>query len=133
MSVKDIFNNIYNDINMGKLMHSQKKVFQYHLIQQKFSKEWPGSEPGPPWWEACNWPLVTCVCVCVRARVYMFNICYLLNVSCEILYKYSESTLQRAHSTLTSISYFLGLCDATISNLKCNSRLCIIFCPWGLY
>jgi hypothetical protein len=38
----------WNDIDSGKLKHSQKKLCQCHYVHVM---DWPRSKPKPPWWK----------------------------------------------------------------------------------
>jgi hypothetical protein len=40
----------------GKTNNSEKNLSQYHFVHHKFHMDWPGIEPGPPRWEAGEYP-----------------------------------------------------------------------------
>jgi hypothetical protein len=46
----------WNDNDRGKLKNSEKNLPQYHFVHLTYHTDWPGSEPGPLWWEVGDWP-----------------------------------------------------------------------------
>jgi hypothetical protein len=42
------------NISRGKPKNSNKNLTQYHFVHHKSYLNWPGREPGPPWWETGN-------------------------------------------------------------------------------
>jgi hypothetical protein len=42
----------WNDTDRGKAKNSEKNLSQCHSVHHKSHMDWPGREPGTPWWQA---------------------------------------------------------------------------------